>query len=133
MKNIPLLESLKQHANQLKRDTLAVWFAALDPRTPWYAKAAAALVTAYAFSPIDLIPDFVPILGYLDDLILIPAGISLTLKLIPTEVMNDARIKAAEQETKPVNWWVGGLIILIWVAILFFVIRGIVRMVIEYN
>lgn len=133
MKKISFLESLKQRAMQLKRDTLAVWYAALDPRTPWYAKAAAGLVTAYAFSPIDLVPDFVPILGYLDDLVLIPAGIALTLKLIPVEVMEDARIKAAEQEKKPVNWWVGSLIILIWAAILFFVIRGVVRMVIEYN
>lgn len=133
MKSIPFLESVKLRAKQLKHDTLAVWYAALDPRTPWYVKAAAGLVTAYAFSPIDLVPDFVPILGYLDDLVLIPAGIALTLKLIPAEVMNDARIKAANQEHKPVNWWIGGLIILIWLVILFFVIRGVVRMVIEYN
>jgi len=72
-------------------------------------------------------------MGYLDDLILIPAGIALTLKLIPAEVMRDARVKAAEQEKRLVNWWVGALIILIWAVILFFVIRGIARMVIEYN
>ncbi|MBP9040916.1 MAG: DUF1232 domain-containing protein [Anaerolineaceae bacterium] len=133
MSQITFLESLKLRAKQLKQDTLAVWYAALDSRTPWYAKAIAGLVTAYAFSPIDLVPDFVPIMGYLDDLILIPAGIALTLKLIPAEVMRDARVKAAEQEKRPVNWWVGALIILIWAVILFFVIRGIARMVIEYN
>lgn len=133
MSQITFLESLKLRAKQLKQETLAVWYAALDSRTPWYAKAIAGLVTAYAFSPIDLVPDFVPILGYLDDLILIPAGIALTLKLIPAEVMRDARVKAAEQEKRLVNWWVGALIILIWAVILFFVIRGIARMVIEYN
>ncbi len=133
MKHNSFLESYKRRAELLKRDIHAVWYAAIDSRTPWYAKAIAGLVTAYAFSPIDLVPDFIPILGYLDDFILIPAGIALMLKLIPAEVMSDARVKAAEQEKRPVNWWGGLLIILVWAVILFFVIRGIVRMVIEYN
>lgn len=79
------------------RDYLTVWYAALDPRTPWYAKAAVVLVTTYLFNPIDLVPDSVPILGYLNDLVLIPAGIALKLNLIPSEVMEGTGIKAVKQ------------------------------------
>ena len=128
-----LFESIKSRARALKRETLALWFAARDPRTPWYAKALAIAVTAYAFSPVDLIPDFVPVLGYLDDLILIPAGIALTLKMIPAEVMADARVKADLQAQKPVNWWAGAAIILVWLVILFFVIRALLPLFVEYN
>jgi uncharacterized membrane protein YkvA (DUF1232 family) len=119
------VDQLKQRARALKRDTLAVWFAARDPRTPWYAKALAVLVAAYAFSPIDLIPDFIPVLGYLDDLILIPAGIALVVKLIPAEVMVDARVKASLQTEKPVNWVIGALTLLVWGLAIFFVGRAI--------
>lgn len=120
-----LFDTLKQRSRDLKRDTMALWFAFRDPRTPWYARVFSAAVVAYALSPIDLIPDFIPVLGYLDDLILIPVGITLALKMIPAEVMADARSKAQEQFSgnKPVNWIVGGIIILVWIVILFFVIR----------
>ena len=102
----------------LKKETLALFLAYKDPRTPWYAKAFAGLVVAYAFSPLDLIPDFIPVLGYLDDLILIPAGIALALKMIPAEVMRDSRIAAQEQQTgKPVNWIAAGLIVLLWISL----------------
>ncbi len=87
-------EKLKSKAKQLKREVLALWFAARDARTPWYAKGFALIVTAYAFSPIDLIPDFVPVLGYLDDRVLIPAGIALCIKLIQPEIMQACREKA---------------------------------------
>jgi uncharacterized membrane protein YkvA (DUF1232 family) len=123
------LEAFKQRASTLKRDTLAVWYASLDKRTPWYAKVLAALVAAYAFSPVDLIPDFIPVFGYLDDLILVPAGIALVVKLIPAVVMTDAREKARLQSEKPVNWLVGGVIILIWITVLFFIGRAILRLV----
>jgi uncharacterized membrane protein YkvA (DUF1232 family) len=116
--------SLRERARLLKRDTLAVWYASLDRRTPWYAKVLAGLVTAYAFSPVDLVPDFIPVLGYLDDLILVPAGIALVLRLIPVEVMEDARRKAEVASAKPVNWWMGALVLLLWGILLFFVIRA---------
>ena len=104
----------------LQRDTLALMFAYKDKRTPWYARLFAALVVAYAFSPIDLIPDFIPVLGYLDDLILVPAGIVLALKMIPPVVMVDARLRAERhlRDKKPTNWWMAALIILVWVAII---------------
>ena len=112
------LASLKQRARLLKRDTLAIWYAAKDKRTPWYARALAVLVAAYALSPLDLIPDFIPVLGYLDDLVLIPAGIALTIKMVPTAVMADARIAAEKSLAKPVTWWMTVLIILVWLAII---------------
>ncbi len=113
-------QKIKERSKTLKRDTYAIWFAYNDKRTPKRAKILAAIVTAYAFSPIDLIPDFIPVLGYLDDLILLPAGIALVLKMIPSAVMADAR-KLAEQhlaEKKPVNWLVAALIILVWLVLI---------------
>ena len=83
--------SLKSWARALKRDVSALWIAARDPRVPWYAKALAGAVAAYALSPIDLIPDFIPVLGYLDDLILVPAGIWLVLRLVPRNLMREFR------------------------------------------
>lgn len=115
---MPWLDSLKQRAKNLRRDTVAVYFASRDPRTPWYARILAVVIAVYAFSPIDLIPDFIPVFGYLDDLILIPAGIALTLRLIPAEVMQDARLKADDSIAKPPTWWMTLLIILVWVGVL---------------
>lgn len=111
------LATLKQRARALKADTLALYFAARHPATPWYAKLMAFLVVAYAFSPIDLVPDFVPVLGYLDDVILIPLGITLTLKLVPDEVMLECRERAQGVLKKPVNWVAGAIIVLIWIAL----------------
>jgi uncharacterized membrane protein YkvA (DUF1232 family) len=112
-----MLDKFKRAARSLKADTYALYLAYRDPRTPWYAKIWAALVVAYAFSPIDLIPDFIPVLGYLDDLLLIPLGMFLALKLIPAEVMAECRQQALETHKKPVNWWAGALIILLWLAL----------------
>ncbi len=113
-----MFENLKQHARALKHETIALYFAFRDARTPWYAKILAALVLAYAFSPIDLIPDFIPVLGYLDDLILVPAGIALTLKLIPPEVMDEARLTASDKKPERRVGWIGaGVIIFIWLLI----------------
>jgi uncharacterized membrane protein YkvA (DUF1232 family) len=114
---MPYLANLKQRARALKFDTLALYFAARHPATPWYAKLMAFLVVAYAFSPIDLVPDFVPVLGYLDDVILIPLGITLTLRLIPDAVMLECRERAAGVLKKPVNWLAGAVIVLIWVSL----------------
>ena len=112
------MNSLKNRARLLKRDTLAVWYASRDKRTPRYGRLLAVVVAAYALSPLDLIPDFIPILGYLDDLVLIPAGIALTLHLIPPEVMAAARVRADYSITKPNPWWMTLLIILVWVGVL---------------
>jgi len=112
-----MLDKFKRATQALKADTYALYLAYRDPRTPWYAKVWAALVVAYAFSPIDLIPDFIPVLGYLDDLLLVPLGVFLAIKLIPEDVMATSRKKAQEDHEKPVNWWSGILIILLWVIL----------------
>ncbi len=126
-----MLDRLKSRAHALKVETYALYLAARDPRTPWLARGLVILVVAYALSPIDLIPDFVPILGYLDDLILVPAGIALALKLIPREVMEQARRQAA---TSAMDRRLGRfgtvIIVLIWIlAIIIFasLIRTILR------
>jgi uncharacterized membrane protein YkvA (DUF1232 family) len=98
-----LLAELNQHAHHLKTETFALYLAARDPRTPWWAKLLVAGIVAYAFSPIDLIPDFIPLLGYLDDLILIPVGITLAIRLVPDSVLADCRAKAEQtfKDEKP--------------------------------
>ena len=90
-----MLDQFKARAKTLKREVIAVYLAARDPRTPWYAKGVVFLTVAYMFSPIDLIPDFVPLLGYLDDLLIVPGGIWLAIRLIPSEGMKEARATAA--------------------------------------
>ena len=111
------LNALRQHARRLKRETLAIYFACNDPRVPWHAKLVAGSVVAYAFSPIDLIPDFIPLLGMLDDLIIVPLGIALVLKLIPPAVMADSRARAALESEKPTNWIAAAVIVLIWLCL----------------
>jgi uncharacterized membrane protein YkvA (DUF1232 family) len=112
-----LLESLKLRARQLKTETYTLYIAYRDPRVPWAARIFAACVVGYAFSPIDLIPDFIPILGYLDDLILVPLGIRMALRMIPSEVMADSREKAREtiEQGKPINRTAAAVIIAIWI------------------
>jgi len=114
-----MLESWKARARHLKRETYALYLAYRDPRTPWYAKVFSALVVGYAFSPIDLIPDPIPVLGYLDDLILIPLGIALALKMIPPIVMDDCREQArlTMEQGKPTNWAAAAAIIAIWLLV----------------
>ncbi len=114
-----LLAEMKQRAHQLKAETFALYLAARDPRTPWYAKLLVAAIVAYAFSPIDLIPDFVPVLGYLDDLILIPISITLAIKLVPNSVLAECRARAQEtiQTGKPVSRVAGAVIIVIWLVL----------------
>lgn len=98
-----MLEGIKRWARCLKRDVIALWLAARDPRTPWYAKAVAGAVAAYALSPIDLIPDFIPIFGYLDDLILVPIGIALAVRLIPSPLLTEFRAAAALRSDRPAS------------------------------
>ena len=119
------LETIKQRAKQLKVEIYALYFAYKDPRVPLYARIFAACVVGYAFSPIDLVPDPIPVLGYLDDLIIIPLGIWLALKMIPPEVIVDSRIKAGErlQQKKPVNWVAGAIILLIWLVLAAFFVH----------
>jgi uncharacterized membrane protein YkvA (DUF1232 family) len=110
------LAAWRERARALKREIYALYFAAKDPRVPWYAKAVAVCVVAYAFSPIDLIPDPIPVLGYLDDLVLLPLGIALVLRLIPAEVLDDCRRRADTRQTRPVSWTAAVVIVAIWIA-----------------
>lgn len=114
-----VIERWKQKARDLKKETYAIYLACKDPRVPWYAKVLAACVVGYALSPIDLIPDPIPVLGYLDDLVLIPLGIALVVKMIPCEVLQECRLNAetACGRGKPKNWIAGTIIILIWIAV----------------
>jgi uncharacterized membrane protein YkvA (DUF1232 family) len=114
----------KKHMKQLKLQVYVLWFAYKDPRTPWYAKCFTGLVVAYAFSPIDLIPDFIPVLGYLDDLILVPLGISIALKMIPVPVLEASTLQAQARINagKPKNWYAAGTILLLWLAVLAWVV-----------
>ncbi|MDB5539883.1 MAG: hypothetical protein JWQ89_1610 [Devosia sp.] len=105
---------LRDWARALKRDVIALWLARRDPRVPWYAKALAALVAGYGLSPIDLIPDFIPVLGYLDDVVLLPLGIWLVLRLIPPEVMAEHRAAAEAIVDKPVSRKAATVIVLVW-------------------
>jgi uncharacterized membrane protein YkvA (DUF1232 family) len=111
----------REKARQLNVETYTLYFAYRDPRTPWYAKGFTALIVAYAFSPIDLIPDFIPVLGYLDDLIIIPLGVMIALKLIPPPVIAESRAKATEflGSSKPQYKIMAIVIIGIWIAVLF--------------
>jgi uncharacterized membrane protein YkvA (DUF1232 family) len=112
-------EKLKAKAAALKREVFALYLATRDPRTPWYAKAFVICVVAYALSPIDLIPDPIPVLGYLDDLLLLPLGIYVALRLIPQEVLAECRAKArATSEELPRNWWACAVIALLWLVTL---------------
>jgi uncharacterized membrane protein YkvA (DUF1232 family) len=112
------LTTLHQRARQLKAETWALALAARDPRTPWYAKLLVAGIVAYACSPIDLIPDFVPVLGYLDDLVLLPLGIAWALQLVPPAVLIEcrARAQATLQNGRPVSWVAGAIIVIIWLG-----------------
>jgi uncharacterized membrane protein YkvA (DUF1232 family) len=111
-----MFRTLRDWARAVRRDTIAIWIAARDPRVPWYAKAAAAAVAAYALSPIDLIPDFIPVLGYLDDLLIVPAGIVLVVRLIPADLMAEFRTQAAQRAERPTSYLAALAIVLLWVA-----------------
>ena len=114
----PFLEWLKKKSRDLKQQIFALYFAYKNPATPWYAKVFAGLVIAYAFSPIDLIPDFIPILGYVDDLVLVPIGIWIAIRMIPENVLEEARLQASSEslDGNPRNWMAAVIVILIWIG-----------------
>ena len=105
---------LRHWARTIKRDVHALYLASRDPRVPWYAKAMAVVVAGYALSPVDLIPDFIPVLGYLDDVIIVPLGILLVVRLIPPEIMAEHRELAASAQDRPVTRTAAVVIVLIW-------------------
>jgi uncharacterized membrane protein YkvA (DUF1232 family) len=123
------IEHWKQQAKQLKIEVYALYLAYRDPRVSWYARAFTACVVGYAFSPIDLIPDFIPIIGYLDDLVLIPLGIKLAISMIPPNVMAESREKAQQiiSQGKPVNRIAAIIIISIWLILAALVIIFLAR------
>lgn len=114
-----IIETWKQRARELKIEVYAIYLAYKDPRVPLPARIFAACVVGYAFSPIDLIPDFIPILGYLDDLILIPLGVALAIRMIPSSVLAECRTKAREEmkQGKPVNRIAAAIIMAIWLGL----------------
>jgi uncharacterized membrane protein YkvA (DUF1232 family) len=114
--SVHVLSRLKAWAKNLKKDILVVRLALSDSRTPWYAKWFGLAVVAYALSPIDLIPDFVPVFGYLDDILLLPIGLYFTVRMIPNDVLRDARVKAEEGVSldKRSSWFAASFIILLW-------------------
>jgi uncharacterized membrane protein YkvA (DUF1232 family) len=113
------LEKWKRWAKRFNTEVYALYLAYKDPRTPWHARLFAALVAGYAFSPIDLIPDFIPVLGYLDDVLLVPLGVVLAIRMIPKEVMDASRAKADEHlaEARPVNKIAAAIIVLVWLCL----------------
>ncbi len=122
----------KRWAGRLKSETHALYLAYRDPRVPWYAKLFAALVVGYAFSPIDLIPDPIPVLGYLDDLILVPLGVALAVRMIPEDVLSESRQKAremVERGERPVSRAAAAVIVVLWLALAVLGALVVVRMV----
>jgi uncharacterized membrane protein YkvA (DUF1232 family) len=114
-----MIEKLKSRAQALKNEAVAVFLTTKDSRTPWYARALIFFVVAHTFSPIDLIPDFIPVLGYLDDLIITPLGLALAIRMIPPEVLAEARVKVAGSSAERRLGYVGAvLIVLVWIVAL---------------
>jgi uncharacterized membrane protein YkvA (DUF1232 family) len=124
-----VLDSLKAQARQLKQQILTVYFAARDRRTPLLVRLLAVLIAAYALSPIDLIPDFIPVIGYLDDLVLIPLGLALVIWLTPPEVIAAAQLRAQEAATKPVSYAAAACIVVVWLVVMGFFIRWVLDVV----
>ena len=114
-----MLARLKIWARIMKRDVIALYLAARDPRVPWYAKTLALVVAGYALSPIDLIPDFIPVLGYLDDLLLVPLGVLLAIRLIPADVVAELRLAAESLRDRPASNTAAAAIVLVWALAIF--------------
>jgi len=118
------IKSWKIKSKELKSEVYALYLASKHPRTPWYAKVLAALIIGYALSPIDLIPDFIPVVGYLDDLILVPLGIALLIKIIPRDILEECRTKAEADLSrgKPKSWIAAIIIVLIWLLVVYLIL-----------
>ena len=124
-----MFTSLKAQAKQLKRHTLTVYFAARDPRTPLLVRALAVFVAAYALSPVDLIPDFIPVIGYLDDLLLVPLGLALVVRLTPPEVLESARAQAQQAASKPISYTAAAFFVALWLVVAWVVVSWVVSVV----
>jgi uncharacterized membrane protein YkvA (DUF1232 family) len=125
------IENWKEKAEALETQVYALYLAYRHPRTPWYAKALALAVVAYALSPIDLIPDFIPVLGYLDDLLIVPGGVLLVIKLVPPEVMAECQRRAAEMQAEgaPQFRWMGLVVVLLWITALVLAAKMVVGLI----
>lgn len=121
------IRRLESWARGLKVEVYALYLAYRDPRVSWYARVFAAAVVGYAFSPIDLIPDVVPVLGYVDDLIVVPLGIALAIRMIPPHVLAECREKAREARNRPVNRVAAVVIVLLWIALALLAVRIVAR------
>ena len=128
MMGVIRMEKLKDKAKQLKTDIPAVFLALNDKKTPWYAKLFAALTVAYALSPIDFIPDFIPVLGYLDDLIILPLLVALTVKFIPKDVFAEYRKQAQGmwQDGKPKKWYYAIPIVIVWCVMIVLILKVVI-------
>ncbi len=115
-----MIQRLRERANHLKLWTYALYLAYRDPRVPWHARLFALAVVSYAFSPIDLIPDFLPVIGYLDDLVIVPLGLSLAIRMIPRPILEECKVRAEEMmvQGKPTNWVAAGVIVALWLLTL---------------
>ena len=115
-----MINRWKEWARTIRRDAHALYLAARDPRVPWYAKGLAVAVAGYAASPIDLIPDFIPVVGYLDDLIIVPLGVALVIKLIPAEILAEHREVASAAQDRHVSWTATTIFVVLWIAVIAF-------------
>jgi len=125
------MEKIKQRVKQLRNETYTLYIACKDPRVPLHVKILISLIVGYVFSPIDLIPDFIPILGQVDDLILIPLGIAIVRKMIPQAILDECRLKSKEilDQEKPKNWTTSIIVTLIWLLIILVIVIVIIRVV----
>ncbi len=123
------IENWKQRVGEIEKGSRALYWAARDPRVPWYAKAVVALVVAYAVSPIDLVPDFIPVLGYVDDLLLLPLGIALAIRLIPADVWRECLVRAEAQQAArgPRRWVRAAVVVSTWLTVLGVIACAILR------
>lgn len=124
-----MLKGLRQKAEDLKKETCALYLACRDPRVPWYAKALAAATVAYAVSPIDLIPDFIPVLGLLDDLLIVPLGIALSIRLVPGGILAECRQKAQKNlsGTNALGRKAAAVVVSVWLLVLVLLVRMIIK------
>ena len=127
MRSIRFWVRLRDWAQHIRRDFYVVYLASRDPRVPWYAKALALLVVAYALSPFDLIPDFIPVIGYLDDLVLLPLGIWLSIRLIPLALMTEFRAAAAQGGRLPASRIAAAVIVTVWILACVLIVRQFLR------
>lgn len=119
------MDQLRRWARAVRRDAVALWLAASDPRVPWYAKAFCGVIAAYALSPIDLIPDFIPVLGFVDEVVLLPLAMLIVVRMVPDGLMTELRAEAERRTERPVSWAAAGVIAAVWVLAAALLARGV--------